>query len=99
MAKQIRGDVLAAELRWERIALVDDAADRDVPAAKIALWHVVEVAVGVWIVQGAVLAEALPVVAALHTVKHAEAADVGAVEQVSVSVKIESPGVAAALAK
>ena len=69
------------------------------PPLKFACGDVVEVAVGVRVVQRAVLAERLPVVAALHAVQHREAAEVGAVEEVAVAVEVEAPGVAAALAE
>src|SRR5262249_54963730 len=66
---------------------------------EVAVWDVVDEAVGERVVQRAVLAERLPVVAALDAVQHGEAADVGAVEQVAARVEVEAPGVAAALAE
>src|SRR5207253_712160 len=47
----------------------------------------------------AVLAERLPVVAALDAMQHDMAAHVGAVEQVAVPVEVQAPRVAAALAE
>src|SRR5262249_15056127 len=96
---EIASDVLAAELSRERIALIDDTADSDVSAARIAVRHVLEVTVGIRIVQGPVLAERLPVVAALDTMQHVNAAVVRTIEEVTVLVEIEAPRVAAPLAE
>ena len=60
---------------------------------------VVEVAVGVRVVQRAVLGEALDVVRPLHLVQHREAAPVGAGDDLAVPVEVEALGVAAALAE
>ncbi len=97
--QQVAGDVGVAEARRQAVALVDDAAAGDVAAPEVLVGDVVEVAVGVRVVQRAVLAERLPVVAALNAVQHDEAAVVGAVEQVAVAVEVEAPRVAAALAE
>src|SRR5439155_10108079 len=99
MAEQIAGDVLAAEAGRERVASIDDATDGDVSATRIAMRHVLEITVSVGIVQRPVLAERLPVVAALHAVQHVNAAVVRAVEQIAVLVEIEAPGVATPLAE
>ena len=61
--------------------------------------NVVEVAERVGIVQRPVLSERLPVVASLNAVKHDEAADVGAGEELAVAVEVEAPHVATALAE
>ena len=86
-----------AERGREGVALVDDPARRDVAAV---LGPVVgdraEIAVGVRIVQRAVLGEALEVITALDHVER----DVGAVaaaEGVAGRVEVEAPGVAAPL--
>ena len=52
------------------------------PPLKSLVGHVIEVTVGVRIVQGAVLAEALDVIAALDLMQHGEAAPVGAGDDV-----------------
>ena len=54
--EQVRGDVLVAVLLRVGVRLVDDAAAGDVPALEARVRHVVEVAVGVRVVQRAVLA-------------------------------------------
>src|SRR5262249_46092698 len=72
-------------------------ANSDVSAAGVAVRSVIEVTVGVRVVQGAVLAEQLPVVAALDAVQEDEAAVIGAVQQVAVAIEVEAPRVAAAL--
>ena len=61
--------------------------------------HVLEVAVGVRIVQRAVLGEAFDVVAALHLVQADDVAAVRAGDGVAVAIEVESPGVAAPFAE
>src|SRR6516162_5586543 len=95
VAEQVGRDVRVAKLTGKGIALVDDTADSDVAPAEVRVRNMVEKPVSVRIVQRPVLAELLPVVPTLDAVQHAKAADVGAVEQVSVAVEIEPPGVSA----
>src|SRR5207249_2490153 len=97
VTQQVGGNVLAAKLGRERVALVDDAADGHVAALETLVRRVVEMAEGERIAEGAMLVELLPVVAALHAMEEDVAAEVGAVEQVAVCVEIEAPGVAAAV--
>ena len=74
--QQVAPDERAAERRRKGVALVDDPAGRDVAAVLgPAVSDRAEVAVGVRVVQRAVLGEALDVIAALYHVKR----DVGAV--------------------
>ena len=93
--EQVGGDVGVAERLGKRAALIDDAAAGDVAAAVALVRDVLEVAVGVRIVQRAVLGEAFDVVAALHLVQADALAVVGAGDGVAVAIEIESPGVAA----
>ena len=99
MIEQVGGDVAAPPGRGQRVGLVEQAAHRHVAAADAVVTDVVEVAERVGIVQRAVLAERLPVVAALDAVEHDEPADVGAGEELAVAVEVEAPHVAAALAE
>ena len=69
------------------------------PALEPGVRDVVEVAVGVRVVQRAVLGEPLDVVRALHLVQHREAAPVRARDHLPVPVEVEAVGVAAALAE
>ncbi len=79
----------------ECVALVDDAAGRDVAALLGPLvGDRAEVAVGVRVVQRPVLGEALEVVAALNHVKR-DVGPVAAAEGVARAVEVEAPGVAA----
>src|SRR5439155_14615752 len=80
-----------------RATLVDDAADGDMAAVKILVRHVLEVTVGVRVVQRAVLLKPLDVITALDLVEHRVAAPVGGRDSVAVRVEVEAPGVAAAL--
>jgi len=59
--------------------------------------NVVEIAVGVRIVQRPVLAESFNVIAALDLMQHGETAPIGAGDDVAVGVEVETPGIAAAL--
>src|SRR5258705_11457010 len=59
----------------------------------------VEIAIGVGIVQRAVFAEAFPIVTALHTMKHAVRAKVRGINEFAVLVEVQPPGIAAAFAK
>src|SRR5262249_31702710 len=61
--------------------------------------HVLEIAVGIRIVQRAVLAKRLPIVAALDAMEHVHAAVIRAVEQIAMLVEVESPRIAAAFAE
>ncbi len=99
MAEQVCRDELAAEAVGKRITLIDDASNRDMAAAEIAMWDVIEIAVSVGIAQPAVLVKLLPVVGALHAVDCDVTADIGAVKQLPMFVKIKSPAIAAALAE
>src|SRR5262249_2090226 len=99
VAEEVGGDVFAAKARRKRIALIDNAADGHVPAAKVAVRYVVEIAESVGVVQRSVLAERFPVIAALDAVQHVKAAQVGAVEKLTCGVEIESPRIAAAFAE
>src|SRR6185295_15633036 len=99
MPEQIGVDVFAEEVRGKGISAIEDTPDRDVPALKIAMCHMLEVSVRVGIVQCTVLAERFPIVAPLYAVQHAVAAVVRAIEQVAVLVEIQSPGVAAPFAE
>jgi hypothetical protein len=97
--QQVRGDVLVLVLLGKGPTRVEDAATGDVAALESLIGDVLEIAEGVRVVQGAVLAEALDVVAALHLVQRDLPAPVGAGDDVAVAVEIESPGVAATLGK
>src|SRR5437870_1677216 len=97
--QEVGGNVFPAEARRVGVAAVDNAADRDVAATEVLVRNVVEIAVGEWVMQRAVLAERLPVAAALNAVQHGKTADVGAVEQIAMAVEVEAPRVAAALAE
>src|SRR5262249_30874893 len=99
VAQQVGGNVFVAEPVREVVPPIDDPADRHVPALEVLVRDVVEVAASVRVMQRAVLAERLPVIAALHAVQHGEAAKVRAVKEVAMAVEVEAPGVAAALAE
>ena len=99
MIEQVGGDVAAPPRRGQRVGLVEQAAHRHVTAADAVVTDVVEVTERVGIVERAVLAERLPVVAALDAVEHDEPADVGAGEELAVAVEVEAPHVAPALAE
>src|SRR5262245_44145483 len=99
VAEQVSADVFVSKAIGKGVAAVDDAANGDVSAVRVAVRSVIEVAVGVRVVQGAVLAEQFPVVAALDAVQQDEAAVIGAVEKIAVSIEVKAPGVAAALAE
>src|SRR5262249_61934697 len=75
------------------------AAAGDVPALEPGVRDVFEIAVGVRVVQRAVLAEALDVVGPLHLVEHGEPAPVRAGDHLPVLVEVEAVGVPAALAE
>ena len=75
-------------LLGKRAALIDDAAARDVPALEAGIGDVLEIAVGVRILQLAVLGESFDVVGALHLVQHGGIAPVGAGDHVAVPVEI-----------
>src|ERR1051326_3029677 len=70
VAEEIAGDVFATKLFGERIALINDSAIGDVAAREVLIWHMVEVTVGVGIVQRAMFAETFPVIAALDAMEH-----------------------------
>ena len=57
MAEQVPGEVLAAKGIIEQRLLVDDAPDGDVPAGEIGVRGVFEIAVGVRVVELAMLGE------------------------------------------
>src|SRR5688500_735814 len=59
-------DVSVAKRFRKCLALVNNSADRDVTADEIFVRHVVDVTVGVRIVESAMFAELFPVVSALH---------------------------------
>ena len=99
MAQQIASDVLAVKRFGKRIALIHNAADRHVPAAKVLVGRMFEVAVGMRIVQGSMFAERLQKVAALHTMQQRVTAVIRAVEQSSDTIKIKSPRVSTAFTK
>ena len=97
--QQVAGDVLVAHLRGVPIGLINDAATGHVSALELLVRDVLEVAVGVGIVQGAVLGEALHVVGALQLVQHREAAIVGAGDAPAVLIEIKPVGVASPFRK
>jgi hypothetical protein len=99
MAEQIAGDVLAAILVRERVALVNDATDGDVSAGEVCVGHMLEVTVSVRIMERAVFAECFPVVTALNSVQHAVRPEISGVDQLAFIVEIQAPGIAAAFAK
>jgi len=70
-----------------------------VPAGVSGVGHVFEVAIGVRIVQRAMLGEAFDVVGSLHLVQADDVAGIGARHYVAVAVEVESPGVAAPFAE
>src|SRR5579875_30032 len=94
--KEVSGDVDVAKRIGIGAALIDDAAAGHVSAFEMLIRDMVEVAVGVRIVQRAMLAKTFDVIAALYLMQHGEAAPVRAGEDLAVFVEIESPGVAAA---
>src|SRR5262249_33337200 len=83
----------------ERITLVGNAPHRDMAPSEITVRNMIEETECEWVVQRPVLAELFPIIAALDAMQHREAADVGAVEQIAVAVKVEAPRVAPAFAE
>src|SRR5438045_213218 len=68
-------------------------------AGEILIRHMVEIAVGVGIMQRAMFAETFPIVSALHSMKHAVGAEVGGINQFAILIKVQAPGIAAAFTK
>src|SRR5262249_44328225 len=99
MAEQIGGDVFAAILGRKGIALIDDAANRDVAALEVAVRDVGDIAECELVAEGAVLVELLPIIASLNAVQHDVAAEIRAVKEVAELIEVESPRVAAAVAE
>ena len=97
MLQEVAAEQRAAETARQGIAEVDRPA-RPGPGHRLVIRQVLEEAVGVRVVQRAVLAEVLPVVAALHRVV-GQVVAVGGEEQVAVGVEGQAEQVAAALAE
>src|SRR5262249_46521732 len=99
VGQQVAGDVDVLELLGERAATVDNAAAGYVAPLKALVRHVLEVTVGVWVLQFAVLAEVLDVKGPLDLVQHDGAVVVRTGDDVAMLVEVQPPGVAAALRK
>src|SRR2546428_317880 len=99
MAEQIAADIAALEARRKVRPLIDNTAVGHVAASKVCVRNVIKVTECIRIVQRAMFAEAFPVISALNAVQVPIRAEVRAVNQFSLGVEVESPGVAAALAE
>src|SRR5438552_1304178 len=71
VAEQIVGDVFAAELFGQSIGLINNSAVSDVAAGEVCVRDMLEVTISVRVVESAMLAEAFPIVTALHAMGHA----------------------------
>src|SRR5579884_2866914 len=83
----------------EGATLVEHAAAGHMTALEAAVRYMLEIAIGMRIVQGTMLGEALDVIGALHLMQHGHVAVVGAGDDVALAIEVEAPGVAAALGK
>src|SRR5438876_396927 len=99
MAEQIAADVPALEARREICSLINYPTIGQMATGKIRVRNMIEVTEGIRIVQRAMFAEAFPIISALNAVQVAIRAEVRAVNKLALTVKVQSPGVAAALAK
>src|SRR5690349_20249415 len=61
--------------------------------------HMLEVAVGVRIMQRSVFPETLPVIRSLHSMQHAKRPQIRGINQVPVLIEIESPRIAPSFAE
>ena len=79
--------------------MIDNAADRDVSAAKVLMRRVFEVTVSMRITERPMLAERFHEVAPLHAMQQDVPAEIRAVEQPPQAIEIEPPRVAAPFAE
>jgi hypothetical protein len=96
--ERMAGDVCAVELGWERAAVVNNAAGREMMAAIAVVLNVFEITVGMRIVKRAVFTEVFCVIGALQCMQHL-LAGVCAAKNFAVVVEVQSPQVAAAFGK
>ena len=67
--EQVSCDVSIAKSLRKRIALIYDASDRHVATAEVLMWRVVEIAIGMGIMQSAVLSKRFYEIATLHSMQ------------------------------
>src|SRR5690348_15738504 len=99
MPEQIVGDIFSAKLFRKLVALINDPTISHMASGKIRVWDVIEISVRVGIVQRTVLAKTLPIIPPLNTVQISIRAEVRRIDQVSILIKIQSPGIPATFTK
>src|SRR6266566_5994336 len=96
MIQNVGKDVGACKFKGKGAAVIDNAATGNVSAAVAAIVDVAEVTVGMRIVQCAVFAKVLYIIAALHLVQQFALLEIRPRQDFAVFVKIQPPGITAA---